>query len=93
MQKKYNFNDNQIYHSRQTKHIVTKGSEKIQFSIKPFIPDENQQMIALFNEAIGFAEEVRDVIQSKNVTTYNKDRRLELAEQFIANREQQIQEL
>lgn len=57
LQKKYNFNDNLIYHSRQTKHIVRKGAEKIQFSIKPFVPDENQQMIALINEAMVYARQ------------------------------------
>jgi len=93
LQKKYNFNDNLIYHSRQTKHIVKKGEEKIQFSIKPFVPDENQKLIALLEEAISYGEEARDAIESKNVTTYNDDRRLELAEQFIAKCEQQIKEL
>jgi len=60
LQKKYNFNDNLIYHSRQTKHIVKKGEEKIQFSIKPFVPDENQQLIALLDEAINYASKSND---------------------------------
>jgi Holliday junction resolvase RusA-like endonuclease len=93
LQKKYNFNDNLIYHSRQTKHIVSKGSEKIQFSIKPFVPDENQQIAVLLNEGISYAEEAIDEIESKETTTSNDDRRLKLAEQFIAKCEKQIKEL
>ena len=85
LQKKYNFNDNQIYHSRQTKHIVTKGEEKIQFSIKPFVPDENKQMIALFKGAIGLAKEA--------IATYNDDRLISLTKEYIVRCEKQIQEL
>jgi Holliday junction resolvase RusA-like endonuclease len=93
LQKKYNFNDNLIYHSRQTKHIVSKGEEKIQFSIKPFVPDENQQTIALINEAIEYAQESIELIESKETTTSNDDKRLELAKNHIARCEQKIKEL
>lgn len=54
---------------------------------------EKTAIIDLLNEGIGYAEEARDAINSKNLTTYNEDRRLELAEQFIAKCEQQIKEL
>ncbi len=57
------------------------------------ISDLIEKNIALLNEAIGYVEEARDAIESKNVTTYNEDRRLELAEQFIVKCEQQIKEL
>ncbi len=93
LQKKYNFNDNQIYHSRQTKHIVSKGEEKIQFSIKPFVPDENQQIIAVLEDSIFYTEEVINEIENKTMTTENEDRRKELAEQHIARCEQKINEL
>lgn len=94
LQKKYNFNDNQIYHSRQTKHIVSKGEEKIQFSIKPFVPDENQQTIKVLKRSIEWAEEAIELMHNNtSVTTYNDDRRIELAQQHIAECKQQIQEL
>ncbi len=93
LQKKYNFNDNQIYHSRQTKHIVSKGEEKIQFSIKPFVPDENQQIIAVLEDSIFYTEEVINEIENKTMTTENEDRRKKLAEQHIARCEQKIKEL
>ena len=57
------------------------------------ISDLIEKNIALLNEAIGYAEEARDAIECKNVTTYNEDIRLELAKQFITKCEQQIQEL
>jgi Holliday junction resolvase RusA-like endonuclease len=85
LQKKYNFNDNQIYHSRQTKHIVSKGEEKIQFSIKPFVPDENQQMIALLKGAIDLAKEA--------IENYIDARLIALTKEYIARCEKQIQEL
>ena len=53
----------------------------------------NKRIIYLLYEAISYAEDARDAIESKNVTTYNDNRRLELAEQFIAKCEQKIQEL
>lgn len=54
---------------------------------------KNKKLIALLNEGISYAEEARDLIESKEMTTSNDDRRLELAEQFIAKCEKQIQEL
>ena len=54
---------------------------------------KNKELIYLLYEAISYGEDARDAIESKNVTTYNDDRRLELAEQFIAKCEQQIKEL
>ena len=44
-----------------------------------------KQLIDLLNEAIGYAEEAIDEIESKETKTSNEDRRLELAKQFIAN--------
>ena len=57
------------------------------------ISDLIEKNIALLTEAIGYAEEARDAINSKGMTTCNEDRRLELAEQFIVRCEQQIKEL
>ena len=57
------------------------------------ISDLIEKNIDLLNEAIEYALEDINEIESKNVTTHNEDRRLELAEQFIAKCEQQIQEL
>lgn len=85
LQKKYNFNDNLIYHSRQTEHIVKKGEEKIQFSIKPFVSDENQQIAALLKGAIGLAKEA--------ITTYNDDKLIALTKEYIVRCKQQIKEL
>jgi len=57
------------------------------------ISDLIEKNIALLTEAIGYAEEARDAINSKGMTTYNEDRRLDLAEQFISKCEKLIQEL
>tara|TARA_R110002020_G_scaffold444120_1_gene655464 strand:- start:4738 stop:4914 length:177 start_codon:yes stop_codon:yes gene_type:complete len=54
---------------------------------------KNKKLIYLLYEAISYGEEARDAIECKETTTYNDDRRLELAEQFIAKCEKQIQEL
>lgn len=53
----------------------------------------NKELIYLLYEAISYGEEARDLIKSKEMTTSNDDRRLELAEQFIAKCEQKIKEL
>jgi len=54
---------------------------------------KNKKLIYLLYEAISYGEAERDLIESKEMKTFNDDRRLELAEQFIAKCEQQIKEL
>lgn len=54
---------------------------------------EKTAIIALLNEAIGYAEEAINEIENKTTTTENEDRRKALAEQHIARCEQKIKEL
>ncbi len=56
---------------------------------------KNKALIDLLEEAISYGEQARDLIESCEMTASpaNYDRRLILAEEFIAKCEKQIQEL
>jgi len=54
---------------------------------------KNKELIDVFEQAIEYAQEDIDEIESKNVTTYNEDTRKELAEQFIVKCEKLLEPL